>query len=76
MGYDWSSPSCAGERASSRDLEGDDDLAYLLIALEIPVGFNGLIEGEGPCDLRLKGSIRQAIIDVLLHGFPLRAQTS
>src|SRR5450631_41584 len=62
----------AGRGAASQGLQSDDDLAYLLIAFEIPVGFDGSIEGEGPCDLRLEGPIRQAIIDVLLHGFPLR----
>src|ERR1039457_3495073 len=56
-------------------LQGDDNLAYLLIAFEVSVGFDGLIEGESPGDLRLEGSIRQAIVDVLLHGFPLRGAT-
>ena len=54
-------------------LQGDNYFSYLLVALEIPVGFDGLIEGEGPSDLRLERSIRQPIADVLLHGFPLRS---
>src|ERR1035438_6099140 len=56
-------------------LQGDDNLAYLLIAFEVSVGFDGLIEGESPGDLRLERSVRQAIVDVFLHSFPLRGAT-
>ena len=70
-----SSSASAGRRAISQGLQGDDDFAYLLVAFEVPVGVDGLIEGEGPGDLRLEGSIRQAIVYVFLHGFPLRGAT-
>ena len=48
MAKDEGSSTSEDGRVQSQGLQGDDDFAYLLVAFEIPVGFDGLIKGEGP----------------------------
>jgi hypothetical protein len=57
-----SSSASAGGRAPSQGLQGDNDFSDLLVAFEVPVSCDGLIEGEGAGDLRLERSVRQAIV--------------
>jgi hypothetical protein len=48
-------------------LERDDDLAYLLIALKIPIGVSGSFEWEGAVHMWLEQTIREVHIHVPLH---------
>jgi len=49
-------------------LERDDDLAYLLIALKIPICVGSLFEREGTVHMGFERTIREVLIHVPLHG--------
>src|ERR1700742_2955371 len=48
-------------------LERDDDLAYLLIALKIPICVSDLFEREGTVHTGFERTIREMLIHVPLH---------
>jgi nicotinamidase-related amidase len=49
-------------------LQGDDDLAHLLVGLEILVGLYGIGKGEGSRDFDLEAAVGDAIEDVFAGG--------
>jgi hypothetical protein len=48
-------------------LECDNDLAYLPIALKIPICVSGLFEWEGTVDMGFERTIREVLIYIPLH---------